>query len=942
VRRHAKASSAASNSGQASRPGSLVCGALSTRGASSDAEGSGAPFSRVSSRLLLLCLATAAALAAFVSPALAITIASTSVSDVGTSEATLHSGVNPQGLATTYHFEYGTTTSYGQSTSQGGAGSDSTVHAVSKSIQGLAPGTTYHYRVVAENTAETLPGPDRTFTTYLPSSPSTSCPNQHFRIGASANLPDCRAYEMVSPVDKNGGDIAPFFGAGGAIVPVADVRAAYNQAAVEGDKITYSSGTPFGDTLAGRNSNQYLASRGPSGWSTHSLNAPAGRFLEDGFQLYYPLETAFRLFSPDLSQAWMEDANETPLTAEAAQGIANLYRRDSATGSYQALTTTDPAGIQAAEAPYIIGGHSSDYSDIVFATYNLITPDAFPNPSLYQVYDYADGQLHLVSILPDGRPNSGESSAGVYAAGNRETGNPGVVSDDGSRVFWTAVGAGEDVSGLGKVYLRENPAQPQSAQALGSASGKGRLTAGSNQITEVTTSTGAFAVGQSLTADAGFPPGSTITAVAPGLLTISANALEPREGAPLSAWSECTETAKACTIPVSESVPGGRFANFELANADGSKVLFRLGTPHDGVLYEFDVATRTPTLIANKSEGTVGTSRDGSRIYFVSLEDLAPGATAGKQNLYLDQEGVKTFVATLASGDVIPSDLSDRGITTITGDGRLRGNRVSPDGRRLVFMSESKALSEATAGYDNTDAVSGEADREVYIYDTEDGLRCVSCNPSGARPTGKLLEQSFTEPGHGNTTSWAAAWIPGWEHILPQRVLSDDGSRVFFNSYDALVPQDTDGVLDVYEWERPGSGECTESSSSFSELNGGCISLISSGQSPQLSEFVDATPNGSDVFFTTGSSLVKPDPGLVDIYDARVGGGFDYPTTTPGCEGETCQGIPAPPNDATPSSASYNGPANVMEAAKKKQKKKKQKKKGGKSKRANNSTRSNG
>ena len=204
---------------------------------------------------------------------------------------------------------------------------------------------------------------------------------------------------------------------------------------------------------------------------------------------------------------------------------------------------------------------------------------------------------------------------------------------------------------------------------------------------------------------------------------------------------------------------------------------------------------------------------------------------------------------------------------------------------------------------------------------------------------------------------WGAAWIPGWEHnLLAQRVLSDDGSRVFFNSYDALLPSDTNGVQDVYQWRRPGSGECTAASSSYSARNGGCVDLISSGQSPQLSEFVDATPNGNDVFFTTGSSLIKPDPGLIDIYDARVGGGFDYPTTTPGCEGETCQGTPAPPNDATPASAAYNGPGNVKEPAKKKKQKKKSKKqkqknkkqkkskkKGGKSKRAaSNSTRSNG
>ena len=97
--------------------------------------------------------------------------------------------------------------------------------------------------------------------------------------------------------------------------------------------------------------------------------------------------------------------------------------------------------------------------------------------------------------------------------------------------------------------------------------------------------------------------------------------------------------------------------------------------------------------------------------------------------------------------------------------------------------------------------------------------------------------------------------------MLAQRVMSDDGSRVFFNAYDALVPGDTNGTQDVYQWELPGTGDCTTANPSYSEQNGGCVSLISSGQSPQVSEFIDASADGKDVFFTTGSSLLAPGPG---------------------------------------------------------------------------------
>ena len=960
MRRHAKASSAGSNPSQGSSLGSLLRGAFATRGASGDSKGSGAPISRLSSRLLLLCLATAAALAAFVSPALAITIDSTYVSAVTSKEATLHATINPEGLATTYHFDYGTDTSYGTSTPENGAGSDSSVHSVARSIGGLAPNTVYHYRVVTTNTAETLPGPDRTFTTYSPGAGNTSCPNQAFRIGAGANLPDCRAYEMVSPVDKNGGDVAPFWAPDETVPAALSPRAAYNQAAVDGSKMTYTSGTPFGDVISGRNSNQYIATRGAAGWSTHAINAPVtDHIIGEPFNIVYPLATAFRLFTPDLSKAWIQDASLPTLLPGASLGVPDLYLRDNLTESYKALTTQEPPVVpEEAEYHYRLRGHSSDFSEVLFDTRAPLTTDAFPtNSATFQTYASASdsGQLRLVSVRPDGSANKTQSQGNA-------------MSDDGSRAFWTAGDAQGGLASIkGAVYLRENPVQPQSAQALGSATGFGNLVTGSNEVTGVGTSTGAFAVGQTIVGFVGeiggqggvgsvrgLPFGTTITAVNPGSLTLSANATQSIPGVTLLASSECTEPDKACTVPISESVPGVDYsAEFDLASADGSKLLFNFTDTVDGSknLYEFDVETQTPTSIAGKVMGTVGGSRDASRVYFLSKEDLAPGATAGEPNLYLREGGTETFVATLALTDAGAGEATFQpGLTNIVGREKTRGNRVSPDGRHLVFMSESKALSEATAGYDNTDAVSGKPDREVYLYEAGGELLCISCNPSGARPLGRLLDKSFSIPGNVLKTSvWAAAWIPGWEHqSLAQRLLADDGSRVFFNSYDALVPGDTNGAQDVYQWERPGSGDCIEASSSFSERNGGCLTLISSGQSPQLSEFIDATPNGDDVFFSTGSSLIRPDPGLLDVYDARVGGGFDYPTTSPGCEGETCQGTPVPLNDATPASASYNGPGNVKEAAKKKKSKKKhkqkkkakkQKKKGAKkSKRAGHST----
>jgi hypothetical protein len=163
----------------------------------------------------------------------------------------------------------------------------------------------------------------------------------------------------------------------------------------------------------------------------------------------------------------------------------------------------------------------------------------------------------------------------------------------------------------------------------------------------------------------------------------------------------------------------------------------------------------------------------------------------------------------------------------------------------------------------------------------------------------------------------AAASLPQQDTELYQpRYLSDSGSRLYFDAYEPLLPRDTDGTMDVYEWEAAGAGSCDESSSSFSPPDGGCLYLISSGQSPHDSEFLDASPEGRDVFFSTLSSLVPEDPNLVDVYDAREGGGFPAPPSPAApCEGEACQGTSEAPNAPTPASASFEGAGNVREGS---------------------------
>jgi hypothetical protein len=741
-------------------------------------------------------------------------------------EATLKAEINPEGKATTYRFEYDTTPysegegPHGTSVPipDGGVGSDSAVHTVSALLEGLQPGTTYHFRVLATNSDALNEGPDRTFATFVKPGPD-SCPNAAFRTGPSAALPDCRAYEMVSPVDKNGGDI----------VAATDLGSPtdFTQAAIEGGRITYTSATAFGDAVRGAYANQYIATRGEGGWSTHAINPPQGTTVFDpGFETAVDLQNAFQAFTPDLCHALMVDQNLEPLTADAIHEYTDLYWRDNCgagANSYEAVTRGEPPTSSGFGPNMGLGAlnYSGDRCEVILTATAALTPDAVPgNQIVGQIYDFScDGGRRLVSKLPDGEANPINSQIGTTSGGQDSTLAKGVAAD-ASRVFWTASG-----SGPGSLFVRLNPDQPETVAKDG-------------------------------------------------------------EG-------NCVpDPALACTVAIFEATSGAK-ARFWTADAEGSTAIFTAGS----TLYEYDVASEAKTKIAGEAGGVVGASDDLSHLYFTSEEALAAGSSAGEMNLYLRREGENTFIATLAAADSGHGGNVTPGIDSATPVSRF--SRLGPDGRHLAFTSQSKALAETVAGYDNTDQSTGEPDREAYLYDADtEQLRCASCNPSGARPLG-------------------LSRIGGWQWSnTASRNLSADGSRLFFESFDALLPTDTNGQKDVYEWEAPGTGpsggRCTEASPSFSAQDDGCLSLISSGHSLEESTFVDASADGRDVFISTDSSLDPRDPGLIDIYDAREGGGFPPPPLEPTpCVGDACQSVPAPPNHPTPATSALAGDGNV-------------------------------
>jgi hypothetical protein len=371
------------------------------------------------------------------------------------------------------------------------------------------------------------------------------------------------------------------------------------------------------------------------------------------------------------------------------------------------------------------------------------------------------------------------------------------------------------------------------------------------------------------------------------------------------------------------------------ASRDAARIFFRdsgrLTTESSSSgpdLYEYDVnaplGSRLKDLSADRNAGepanainVLGTSSDGSYVYFVAGGALAQGASRGgcpngnnpdgeACNIYVSHDGVTRLVAANW-----PAVLSGE-----------RSARVSSDGRRLTFMS-----SRGLTGYDTHDAVSGRSDVEVYLYDANaNRLICASCNPTGGRPAGAELKEGSLAGGSLKRGIWVAASLPPNTKMTPvneryqPRYLSDSG-RLFFNSDDALVPQDVNGAQDVYEYEPSGVGGCTIASVTFSERSDGCVGLISSGSSHEDSAFMDASETGGDVFFITESKLLTQDfDNALDVYDAHecstVAPCYPVaPVSPPVCStGDSCKAAPSPQPAifGVAPSATFSGAGNVI------------------------------
>jgi hypothetical protein len=781
-------------------------------------------------------------------------IRATSAIDVTGDSTMLRAQINPDTATTTYRFQYGTEPcAVSGACAAVGEEQIPAGHrfvSVSEQLLGLEPDTTYHYRVVAENSFDPpTVGPERTFTTQA--------------FGLGFELSDSRTWEMVTPTDKHGATVAAAYP--GQIL----------QAAGEGDGIVFPTLGSIDPEVQGSRAiegSSVLARRSADGsWRNADITPPH----TEATIITIPA-SEYQLFSSDLARGISLPADDTLLSPEASERTIYL-RENTDPPVYTPLLTTKegyanvPPGTEFGSgnggirsAAWVLGA-SEDLSHIVLTADVPLIAGA-PNQALYE---WHEGQLHPVSKLPAGEGGTWVESS--KALGSEMASVHNAVSVDGSRVFWSRGQYRFTQNKLTALYLRNMSTEetvrldvPQAgASGLGEAHPAFQSASTDGTVVFFTDS-------QQMTADAS-PEGFDLY---------------------------------RCEIPAGDS-------------SQGCATLTDL-TPAPGPGESTEVMGIVPVV-----------SDDADRAFFFAkgILDSEPNAygdsaVPGEPNLYHWQKGEGTrFVATLGQKDRRAWGGDADSAVTSNFLGRSLNPMSSPSGRYFAFMSQ-----ERLTGEDNLDAATEEPVQQVFVYDAaDDQLHCVSCAFSGASPRGRVLpEQSSSRVDplgkwpHGRlsailpeptVTGDAAEFYP----LYRPRAVHDNG-RVFFNSVDSLVPGDSNGQWDVYEYEPIGTGTCSEESEGAAVVSSdfGCVSLISSGTAEEEAAFLDSSQSGDDVFFTTPAKLSVLDEDTVDdVYDARVDGVVAQRPVVTECLGEACQPAPTPPNDPTPASAAFHGSGNI-------------------------------
>lgn len=799
--------------------------------------------------------------------------------------ADLVARITPNGRDTRYRFEYGTDLNYGQTipVPDGQLPASYESQPVEVHLTGLTPNVVYHYRLVAENESGVTRVEDHTFSFYPP-----ACPNSNVRQQTKANfLPDCRAYELVSPADAGGTQL---FANG----PNTGYATSPSRLSFLG---AFSTIPGAGGSPTGANGDLYVATRTSRGWVTRYVGWPASDTPVAGGP---PM-------GPPGSNPTLEGAGVSRMSSN---GNAGIFGQDG--------VITDPGmnrflsfkvGVQsefdfgnrtpvASNAPRVYAADGT-YLERWPTNLGLVPAGQYPaGSSLYPHGGFpAPGELPA-SVAPGGDraldcPSEGVPPVGVFDLVNNNCPGDVTTSADLSHfVFattWNVFAPGGQLSGPGSVY-DNNTASGAVTVASKTPGGENIQSEPGDQshmplsIPAVSHDGSHILIGAHQTGPCGYatcdlPPCGSSSQFArrcpdqpshlymrvDGAVTYDVSrghavryvgtasngtivyflsderltAEDTDSSTDLYRW---TQAGDALTL-ISKADNAGNSG--EPGNSDsctgGLTTSYGTLTTGCGVttytqwLYCGDRFVRVTDTGNCLSDNSI--AQDSGDIYFFSPEQL--DGTLGirnRENLYVFRHGAVHYVTTLTGP---PSCLQ----TLKTACPRIIRMQVSPSGDDMAFVTKSPVTQ-----YDN------DGHKEMYRFKPDTGeMVCVSCLPSGEPPSHDV------------------------EASRDGLFMTDDG-RVFFATEDPLVHADTNRAQDVYEYVEGRPQLITQGSGDTRTPNTNSLFV-------PLPGLVGVSANGTDVYFATYDTLVREDHNglFMKFYDARSGGGFSAPALPPPC-----------------------------------------------------------
>jgi sugar lactone lactonase YvrE len=763
-------------------------------------------------------------------------------------EADLVAKINPEGFDTTYHFEWGTANCASSPCTSvpvpdADIGSGTSDVTVSTHLTGLTQNKTYHWRIIATSANGTV-GADADHTFIYDTT--------------GQGLPDNRAYEQVTPVEKNGALI------GSAVFTFAP------NVADDGSRLTTTSIQCFADAVScnasrGINGSLYGFTRSAGGWAAHQIALPSTQFATSSSFRVTP-DTGAGLFSAP--------------TAPGGEDDFYLVHPD---GTFADIGPVTPPADGPQGNDRLVES-SPDFSQVVFRSDHALWPfDTGTGSSLYQYSGTGNSQPSLVGVA------GGQGATDLISACGTKypSAAPGAVSADGGTVYFLALG-----------------------QDDGDCKGPSALTTDRLYARIDGTGPGAHTVAISQ-----HSPADCTTPACTGSAPSGANF----EGVSADGSRAFFTSTQQLTDAASEDNAPGDGA-LGLGGAGGHGCPATTG-PNGCNLYLYDFSNPaghelTAISVGDSSgngprvQGVFSVSRDGSHVYFVAKGVLAANSDAnghsaqsGANNLYAydASTGDTSFIAALPD--------SDQGFWRLATGGFVAN--VTPDGRFLVFPSRGELTPDDT---------SRSGALQIFRYDAQTGdLIRISVGNDGFNDNGN--RSGPTPCGTGFCAEDASIpAVTDIQGHRTDPTMSHDGSSVFFMSPVALTPHALDGVRigtniqdgvtpeyarNVYEWH----------AGHVSLISDGRDTSRNAGYSSV--RLFAADGSGQNVFFSTADQLVPQDTDTsLDYYDARVGGGIPYTPPAEPCAGDNCK--PPPPSSPTmpaAASVSFSGLGNATPGA---------------------------